>query len=671
MRRLALSRDEGRATLGALRAVAEAEPPVTPAELRWIEASALALGVPPPHDEPAWSPEEVGRVIVDPEARTQVLQLMMLTAMADEEISPAEAATVRRFAEAFRVDEPRVVSMQQVAEGKTTRAWIGLARSGSARKDVERILEREGFLGIWRVVGPLLGLRKDPEQARRFNDLGKLPAGTFGRAYWDFLVSNGLPFPGEVGAVPESGLWHDLSHVLGGYGVDPEGEVQVVSFIAGYRREDPFFWLFTIALQFHLGLRVSPYSQGGRGHFRPELVYPALERGMGMAADLSLGWDPWPHFARPLGDVRAELGIRLRSLASCRGDRRARGRGRARGMWVHRTRLPHLLPPSAYHDPAHHERELERIFRPGWRFVAAVDELPRSGAPVLRRVLDHVVELRRLGDTFAARAVHHAAPAWRGGAPCRVERAGALLFASLAPDGPSLRDSLDERTGALISRRFSRQHRLAVVRDLEHPCNWKIPLENVLESYHVPSLHQNFLARHPGLFQVFGGEPTASSGVAHELNERFSVYRDSLGARSGLYRGLIGRLNPGASTEYEHHHAFPNLVLAYTSIVSFLQVIEPTSPTTSRSTVRLFLATGGDPLGRLLRPALRGAAAVLIDMVLREDAAVYPDVQRGLTASPHPGVLGSREERIHAFHQFLLRTCAGNLSALPPLPAAR
>jgi hypothetical protein len=285
-------------------------------------------------------------------------------------------------------------------------------------------------------------------------------------------------------------------------------------------------------------------------------------------------------------------------------------------------------------------------------------------------VLDHVVELWREGETFTARRAHHAAPAWRGGSPCRVERAGSLLFVSLLPEGPSLRDSLDESTRALIERRFSEPYRLAVVRDLEHPCNWKIPLENVLESYHVPSLHQNFLARHPRLFQVFGGEPPAGASVAHELGDRFSVYRDSLGARSALYRRLVGRLHPGASTEYEHHHAFPDLVLASTSLVSFLQVIEPTSPTTSRGTVRLFLATGGDPLGLLLRPALRGAAAVLIDMVLREDAAVYPDVQRGLEASPHPGVLGSREERIHAFHQFLLRICGEGSSPEKPVRAA-
>ncbi|MCU0653905.1 MAG: TerB family tellurite resistance protein [Polyangiaceae bacterium] len=310
MERLALRAEEGPAALGALWAVAEADLPITPGERRWIEASARALGVElAPGEERPWSPEEVAAALHGEQARERVLQLMMLTAMADEHVSPREAAVVESFARALAIEEPRVQSLRLLAEGRTTRAWLGLARRGSARMDVERVLEREGFLGIWRIVGPLLGLVEDPERARRFNDLGKLPAGTFGRTYWEFLVNNGLPLPGEAHAVPESGLWHDLAHVLGGYGVDPDGEVQVVSFIAGFKREDPFFWLFTIALQFHLGLRVSPYSMGGKGHFRPDLVYRALERGMAMNTDLSLGWDPWPHFSRPLTQVRATLGV--------------------------------------------------------------------------------------------------------------------------------------------------------------------------------------------------------------------------------------------------------------------------------------------------------------------------------------------------------------------------
>ena len=109
--------------------------------------------------------------------------------------------------------------------------------------------------------------------------------------------------------VAEEGVWHDLSHVLAGYGTTPEGEVAVVSFIAGYRREDPFFWVFTIALQFHLGIKVSPYSPNLTGHFDPALVLGAMQRGMAMTHDLSTGWDYWPDLPLPLDDVRRKYGV--------------------------------------------------------------------------------------------------------------------------------------------------------------------------------------------------------------------------------------------------------------------------------------------------------------------------------------------------------------------------
>lgn len=310
MEHLTFTPAEGRAAVGAMVAVAEAEPPFTPGERAWVAAAAQALGFSPGDEDlrPA-PPQAVAAAIADPRARERVVQMMLMTALADEAVSPREAAVVADFARELGIDEPRVDSLRLLSEGHVARTWLGLARRGSARVEVERVLKKEGFLGLWRIVGPLLGLVDDEAQARRFNDLGKLPENSLGRVYWRFIVDNGLRFPGETRAVPESGLWHDMSHVLGGYGIDPEGEVQVVSFIAGYKREDPFFWLFTIALQFHLGLRVSPYSQGKTGHFKPDIVFRALERGMAMNTDLSEGWDPWPHMAEPLDQVRALLGV--------------------------------------------------------------------------------------------------------------------------------------------------------------------------------------------------------------------------------------------------------------------------------------------------------------------------------------------------------------------------
>ena len=49
-----------------------------------------------------------------------------------------------------------------------------------------------------------------------------------------------------------------MTHVLSGYTTDPDGEVQVASFHAGYRRKDPFTFVFFVLLQFHLGVRMTP-----------------------------------------------------------------------------------------------------------------------------------------------------------------------------------------------------------------------------------------------------------------------------------------------------------------------------------------------------------------------------------------------------------------------------
>jgi len=45
--------------------------------------------------------------------------------------------------------------------------------------------------------------------------------------------------------------------------------------------------------------------------------------------------------------------------------------------------------------------------------------------------------------------------------------------------------------------------------------------------------------------------------------------------------------------------------------------------------------------------------------ILSEDRILFPSIQRGLEASPHAGVLGYAERRIHAFQEYILEACGG------------
>jgi hypothetical protein len=233
-----------------------------------------------------------------------------MVALMDERVAPEEVEIIGRFAAACGVSEPRVENLSQLARGATTMLWLDLARRSFARDVFAETLKTKGLAGVWKIVGPILGRASDPDLARRYIALGELADNTVGRAYFKLLVDNEFPFPGEKGAVAEEGVWHDFSHVIGGYGADPIGELEVVSFIAGFARQDPFFWLFTITLQFHLGVRVSPFAGGSPGHFDPARIGRALSRGAGMNVDLSvLGFDPWVYFSRDLEAVRREMGL--------------------------------------------------------------------------------------------------------------------------------------------------------------------------------------------------------------------------------------------------------------------------------------------------------------------------------------------------------------------------
>jgi hypothetical protein len=182
----------------------------------------------------------------------------------------------------------------------------------SARLDMLRRFRRfmrnvDGAPSFWQVAPALLGLGgSDAKLAARYQALEHCAPGTLGRAVYDHFRDNDFKLPGEPGSVPL--IFHDIGHVLSGYGTDPQGEIQQAAFQAGFVRQDGFTFLLFGILQFHLGLRITPVAKGFRDLFDVPRVVEALRRGAACKVDLC-SYDLFVDKDRPLEAVRVELGV--------------------------------------------------------------------------------------------------------------------------------------------------------------------------------------------------------------------------------------------------------------------------------------------------------------------------------------------------------------------------
>jgi hypothetical protein len=295
--------EELETVLRALRNVALANDRFTDAERSLVEGVARIHDVEVDADrlEPI-AFEEVAAVVRDPQRRKRAVQLAMVTALVEGTPSRETVGAVRAFAAALGIDEAGVEVLREMTEG---RAFA--ARTDMLRRVSRFIRKADEFPGILRMVLPMLGVGGDAVLAARYRALGGCRPGTLGRAVFDFLYDNDFKFPGEPGGIPM--IFHDLGHVLSGYGTDPEGEIQQAAFQAGFAREDGFSFLLFGILQFHLGMRITPVAKGYRGLFDVRRVLVALHRGASCKVDLSRGYDLFANKNRSLDEVRRELGI--------------------------------------------------------------------------------------------------------------------------------------------------------------------------------------------------------------------------------------------------------------------------------------------------------------------------------------------------------------------------
>lgn len=256
------------------------------------------------------APDELALSLTDAAARRALVQQLVMLTTLDGEVTQDEVTRVEAFARALGVAERGVRTIRLIADGRPRRAAFALARRSFMPGLLARIWRERGLRALWQLVRAALGGR-DARQEARFAALAQLPPGTLGHRLHEHFTTNGFPLPGQPKGAPDFMLFHDLGHVLGGYGTTPDQELLVAGFQAGYMGGDGLGMYLLIAMLFQLAIEPVARLRGvepRKGQLDVVAFMQAVERGRAMKASL-VGWDPWPHVARPLTEVQSELGL--------------------------------------------------------------------------------------------------------------------------------------------------------------------------------------------------------------------------------------------------------------------------------------------------------------------------------------------------------------------------
>jgi len=194
--------------------------------------------------------------------------------------------------------------------------------------------------------------------------------------------------------------------------------------------------------------------------------------------------------------------------------------------------------------------------------------------------------------------------------------------------------------------------------ELSMECNWKIAVENTLESYHVTFVHSK-------TFKMLG-----TSGTDFQFEGMHSIWNASV---SGTVERQMTRLEdifrsrPFKVNGYVHQLVFPSLTIATTYGNSFsLQQIVPRGATRTTFTSYVFATKlqGESEVRENVRAMINDSIVEFNRAVFLEDKAICEAVQRGIKNGVGTGQLSDEELRVGDFQKNyaemmeLLSTCA-------------
>lgn len=241
--------------------------------------------------------------------RKRLVQLSALAVLLSNPVKPASVAFLKELSQHLATRDSVVDLIDALRNGRRVRVRMLAMRRAFKALFKEAYLS-EGFMGVLRFAGALFfkaSVNKD--KLWNYKRLGLLPEGTLGREYWKHLTEVGFGFPGEPGGIADSIAYHDIGHVLAEHDTTPLGEIQQGSFQGGNRREDGFFFVQFVILQFHHGIKITPVAPPQVGNFDPEKVLWAIHRGAKCNVDITHQWNYWPLMSLPLQEARAQVAL--------------------------------------------------------------------------------------------------------------------------------------------------------------------------------------------------------------------------------------------------------------------------------------------------------------------------------------------------------------------------
>jgi phenylpropionate dioxygenase-like ring-hydroxylating dioxygenase large terminal subunit len=368
--------------------------------------------------------------------------------------------------------------------------------------------------------------------------------------------------------------------------------------------------------------------------------------------------------------------------------------------------LAHALPAWVYNNAELTRLELERVLKPSWQIVCHVNSIPKAGDYATFDLGgESILALRdRDGSIRGFHNVcrHRGARLLDGSGNCpatitcpyhgwtyrhdggligmpvresfpgldrsehglkavRVDIAMNFVWVCLAGDPPPVAQVWGQLADELLPYRLQDMVPLGPITEEHWPVDWKLAMDNYLESYHVP-------IGHPGLFRMFTPDYDDQKGVPG-VARGLSWMRDKDSSRwsEGLYQRLIGKAATHLPEDlrrcWRFYSALPNLGIdVFPDQMDFFQVL-PNGP--GRCIIRG--AVFGLPDERREMRAARYLSSRINTQVNNEDRWLCSRVQRGLASGSYrPGPLSRLERWMLEFHDLLRERIPEFRLANPP-----